>query len=404
MVAPAVELPWRAPRRFARQALGLTVTSTAVRVVLVQHRDTIIHDDAEPIGSEETLSSALERLLQRVQQHAPSVWTRRTPTVGVAIDLPTSQVKTIRGLPTVDDARVLAQLVAATPDRFFIGPPHGIITTGTRVVAAGIAESVAFDRALLDAIHHTCAAVGWPVGVFVPASVALTYVVPTEVATTPAHVYSTELLAAYGATRVTRREPLAIRPTTPLASAGTHHHRPSVVAAIVAGVSLLIAAMTPAVLAVHASRTARRTIATLASARATALTTDRDVMSMATAIRTVEAFEQRRQSKTLLLAQLTQALPAGAVITTLTADTGGITVVALAPKAADVVQAIEEMLGSSHVVLLGPVTRDVAPTPTGTANPTGAVIPTEFERVTVHFRLAPEAGASRIPLRAGVAE
>ena len=253
---------------------------------------------------------------------------------------------------------------------------------------------------LLNDILQACAAMGLQIAVFVPASIAMTYARQTE------QLRQKPMLLdiAYGATRVPRREPLAIRARIHMATPTTHHRRPLVIAAVVASTSVLLATLTPAVLAFRASRLARRTIATLAPARAAALTVDRDVAMMAAEIRAVRAFEQQRHSKTLLLAQLTQALPSGTVITTLTADTSGVTVVALAPKAADVVRGIEEMLGASHVALVGPVTREVAmagvPATVGgiPGSTTGAATPSEVERVTIRFQLAADGSSIRYPL------
>jgi len=159
-----------------------------------------------------------------------------------------------------------------------------------------------------------------------------------------------------------------------------------------------IAMATPVGLALRTSRTTRHTIAALAPARANALTTEREVAGMTAAMSTVETFEQHRISKTLLLSQLTQALPATATIAALTIDTTGTTVVVLAPRAADVVRGIEEIPGASQVDMLGPVNREFI-TPSG-ATLAGGAAPVEMERVTVRFRPAAEGTTARQPLGA----
>lgn len=86
-----------------------------------------------------------------------------------------------------------------------------------------------------------------------------------------------------------------------------------------------------------------------------------------------------------------------AVITALTVDTTATTAVVLAPHAADVVRAIEEMLGATHVEMIGPVTREFVTT-ASPPSPVGSMPPIEMERVTVRFRLAPEGATARQPL------
>jgi hypothetical protein len=296
----------------------------------------------------------------------------------------------------VTDARVVAQVLAATPERFFLSSAGGLVITGARMMAPGVAEAAAFDVAMLDEIQNACAAVRLQTTLFVPVEVAvMTAPDEDESGQTPK-----ALAAAYGATRVARHEPLALRWGRSESLSAPEHHQRLRVAGIAAVVSATIAVATPVGLALRTSRIARHTIAALAPARANALTTERDVATMAAAIADVETFEQHRVSKTRLISQLTQALPATAVITTFTTDTTGTTVVVLAPRAADVVRGIEEMLGTTHVEMLGPVTREVtgATVSTPVPPPPGRATATEMERVTVRFRVAAQGTTARRPL------
>ena len=387
---------WLGVRLPRGRRLGLTVTACELGVLAVRGRDIIECREQIPLGPDDNLGSAVQHILRRALMHIPAAWSRSTPTVWVALDLPSSQVKTIRGLPLVEDARILAQILAATPERFFLGHPQRIVTAGARVIAPGVAESVAFDATTLDEIQRACTALGLRVACFAPASVALLHT-PKE----GQHLQGDMLFdAAYGVTQVAQREPLAVRPRVHMPASGAPYRRQLFVAAIVACASIVMAILAPPLLAIRTTRMARQTIATLAPARATALATEREVATITAEIGIVQAFERHRISKTLLLAQLTQALPAGAAVTALTADTTGTTVVVLAPKAADVVQGIEEILGVSHVELLGPVTREAS-----SANPaiggsiSKSALPTELERVTVRFQLAADGTTARRPLR-----
>lgn len=95
---------------------------------------------------------------------------------------------------------------------------------------------------------------------------------------------------------------------------------------------------------------------------------------MSGALAEAATFEARRPPLTLVLAELTTALPADAAITALRVDTVTTTMVVLAPRAASILAQLERVPTITGAELVGPVTREMV----------GA---RELERVTIRFRL-----------------
>ena len=79
--------------------------------------------------------------------------------------------------------------------------------------------------------------------------------------------------------------------------------------------------------------------------RRAASETERELARVTGALAEAAAFDAARYSPTLLLADLTAALPAGSAIVAFRADTADGSVVALAPRAAAVVRPLEKVPG-----------------------------------------------------------
>ena len=93
---------------------------------------------------------------------------------------------------------------------------------------------------------------------------------------------------------------------------------------------------------------------------------------MSAALEEVAAFDRDRQPVTLLLEDLAHALPAGSALVTVRVDSAGGTLVALAPRAAALLERLEHVPFVSTPTFVGPVTREAA------AN-------AEVERVAIRF-------------------
>jgi hypothetical protein len=111
--------------------------------------------------------------------------------------------------------------------------------------------------------------------------------------------------------------------------------------------------------------------------RRAASDTERELERVTQALAEAAAFDADRYSPTLLLADLTAALPQGSAVVAFTADTANGSVVALAPRAAAVVQPLEKVPGIVAPEIVGPVTRE-------------ALAGRDLERVTIRFGIDAE--------------
>jgi hypothetical protein len=130
--------------------------------------------------------------------------------------------------------------------------------------------------------------------------------------------------------------------------------------------------MAPAVRAMGAEDRAVARIAAVQDRRRAASDTERELARITGALAEAAAFDSARYSPTLLLADLTAALPTGSAVVAFRVDTASGSVVALAPRAAAVVQPLERLPGLVSPEIVGPVTRET-------------VAGRELERVMVRF-------------------
>jgi hypothetical protein len=107
-----------------------------------------------------------------------------------------------------------------------------------------------------------------------------------------------------------------------------------------------------------------------------AVDTDRELARVTAALREAAEFGRNRYSPTLLLADVTAALPAGSALVSFQADSASGSLVALAPRAAAIVQPLETVPGVAAPEIVGPVTRE-------------ALLGRELERVTIRFAVDP---------------
>lgn len=348
--------------------LGVAVSIDSIAVVIARGHE-LAWCAVTPIGE-----AGVEQSLEDVLRKVPGArWPR--PRLTVVFDYPQCHSKLVRGLPSVTDARSLGRVIAASPQRFFLDVSGGLVTTGVRVEGAGIVTVAAFPREAVASVVEASRRAGYRVARFIPADVALTALTPTE----REHSCAAALAAALMPASV----PLMYGPVRKPGVRMRQLRRLSIAAgalAVIIGVAVV-----PALRAEHVSADARRHVAVMARAKATALTTRSELDDAVRMINAVAAFESRRSSRTMLLAQLAGALPTGAAVLTLQADSAGVTVTALAPHAANLVRDIEEIPGVERVAIVGPVTRETAGT-------------IELERITLRFRLVNDPRAARVAL------
>lgn len=105
---------------------------------------------------------------------------------------------------------------------------------------------------------------------------------------------------------------------------------------------------------------------------------EREVKKVSDALGEVAAFDASRNSTTRALADLTRALPEESALVTLRLAGESGSLVALAPRAAAVLGALENVRGVESAEIVGPVTREV-------------VAGKAIERLTVRFRIGRDA-------------
>jgi hypothetical protein len=161
-------------------------------------------------------------------------------------------------------------------------------------------------------------------------------------------------------------------------------------------VALTFALLAPGLAAIRADRDARARLASLATQRRAAALVEGELRRVTGALVGLATFDATRRSHTALLADLTDALPEGTALVAFRTDTALGSLVALTPRAAIVLGAMEKVRGTASPEVFGPVTKEV-------------VNGKEYERVTVRFRLlaahdvAPAARADTTAMKASTA-
>jgi hypothetical protein len=175
--------------------------------------------------------------------------------------------------------------------------------------------------------------------------------------------------SALGAARIPRSEALAIRPTN---SEPVPRWRLGI-AVTVLGIAITLAAARPMVAQHRAAQSAEAELRRLARERATAIVTDRELAITTRTLAEIAAFASSRRSVTLFLGKLTEALRDGVSLVSLRLDDSGGSLVALAPRAVDVVSQLGDVPDLVEPAIVGAVTPE-------------AMNGERLERVTVRFR------------------
>jgi len=340
----------------------------------------------------------------------------RPPIVVVAVGPAAAQLKLVADLPPLTEPAAIAALVREQASRFFLKNGIPLLYSGARPASPTTAWVAAFEEPVVRDVIGACRDVGLTVDLVTPTAVVLQFVTgaPTiawqddDVELTisyangaPARIRSSvggqdtkalpdlaplfepiadraaDLLDAAGATRVSRREPIALRGATVRLTAGPSRRRLAASLGI-CGAAIIVAMSAPLLASARVERAAH---ASDAAVHARVRGTERDAKELGAvtaALGTLASFTQSRRSCTLLLAQLTRALPDGSVLLALQVDSGGTgSIAALGPHAAAVVDAVERVPGLAAPEIVGPVTRE---TVAGKA----------LDRVTIRFHLVPD--------------
>jgi hypothetical protein len=333
------------------------------------------------------------------------------PRVTVALGPSLSQTRRLSGLPPLSDPELLARVVREGAGKFFLRNGVPLATTGVRPVGPGAAWAAALDERVVREVEAGCRLAGLRVERFVPAVAVLGRAlagdrflwpdgeVVAEVGLAGGELESVRRLAAagappaepeplpalarlgergwrfadaYGAAALPAWEPMVLRTGGGGPGAVPGWRLGAAAAALAA--AAVFAALAPAMRHMGAEEEALGRIAAVQDRRRAAASTERELERVTAALGEGAAFTASRYSHVLLLADLTAALPAGSALVAFRADTAGGSVVALAPRAAAVVQPLERIPGIVAPEIVGPVTRETA---------AGRTV----ERVTVRFRV-----------------
>ncbi len=386
-----------------RVTVGLAVSEDAVRAVAVKRDRILWATAAERDG--EPLQVTIERMLGG----SPLPRWPRALVVG-AVGPSSAQTKRLVGLPPLRPGREMDAAVRESAGRLFLR--NGIpLVTAVSGSMRGTAWGTALDRDIVEAIQRACHS----------RHVCLTAVAPSvaviglalqgdrfawhdgdTVAQVEAH--GAELIAVRRGSADRHDEPPPPPTPLPLLSPlgqgawrfadayGAAVAPPDVLAwrpnggdsrpfarwrLAVASLATLAAAMAcltaPGVAATIAQRRAQQRLTAIAEVRGSVVMAERELVRVNRALTEVAAFDSGAIPATMFLAELTRALPEGAAIVALRLTGETSTLVALAPRAAPVLTALERVPGIEGAEIVGPVTREIVGTQT-------------VERLSVRFR------------------
>jgi hypothetical protein len=345
----------------------------------------------------------------------------RKSRVVIALGPAFAQTRHLSRLPALRDAGALASVVRTNVGRFFIKNGIPLTTSSVQLVHEGEGWACAVEQPMLEELAAVCRARNLRLDMLVPALVTLpyastatvvrwtegdsdlearyastgqlesvrrlplTYVEPARplgVSGTAAEKESPDTkpelwASALGAARIPRSEALAIRPTN---SELVPRWRVGI-AVTVLGIAITLAVARPMVAQHRAAQIADVELRGLARERAAAIVTDRELAITTRTLAEIAAFASSRRSVTLFLGKLTEALGDGVSLVSLRLDDTGGSLVALAPRAVDVVSQLGDVPDVVEPAIVGAVTPE-------------AMNGERLERVTVRFRWRGQASAA----------
>lgn len=395
-----------------KRLIGIAIGSADVRVLSL-HRGRIERVSEVLLEHGGSLENAVREALAEL-----ALPRRARPTVRLVLGPSRSQVRRLTELPQVKDPRVLAQVVREGAGTFFLRTGEPQLISGVDVLEPGCVWAAVLDAEAVRSAERACRSVSMTLASAAPLAAALPGALDGQVLSwRDGDVHLVVELGPEGKLRNVRRlrgphsldhvtgfsrtrpplEPLGeyaerftdayaaavLDPTEPLSTKlpgyiGSHPARTLRVA--LAGGALVCASVlawiAPGLRWGHMEALAIRELRGLSEERLAIATTQRELASLTEALHVVERLRGSSASPVLLLARVTQALPAGTALLTLRVDSAGGTLVALTPRAGAVLTALESLPELESPEIVGPVTREMAAM-------------REVERVSLRFRLSP---------------
>lgn len=389
--------------------IGLAVSEGHLRAVLLRGGRILWAVEVDLEGG-----TALDHAITELFSRAPLPRWRR-PAVVAAIGPAASQVKRVAGLPLLTDPGALEQIVQEGAERFFLSRVP-LLTTGVRMIGPGVVWVGAFERALVQQVEEGCRRARVRLKAVLPTAAVLPFAFQGErivwrdgealceitlearqlarvqrsqvqpstsgdepMSPVPALAAMGERGArfgdAYGAAVTPFGGALVLSPGRNERGSGRSPRWRLAAAWGVLASATTFALATPGALAYRLEGEAERRLAAISAERAEAINVDRELRRLSAALAEAAAFDSARYSTTLLLAELSRALPEQSALTAVRIDSSAGTIVLLAPSVASVLSALEKSPGVTLPAIVGPVTRE-------------KLAGRELERATVRFRIS----------------
>ncbi len=376
--------------------VGLYLGADWIVGVIVTRHAILWHNDTR-----RNRDTTLEAQLIALFHDAPREQYTR-PSLFVALGPSVAQMKRLRGLPPIDDPKVLRQLIEGSPSRFFLFPSDALVCADPARCGKDWWAAVADAKTIL-ALDTACKGLGWRRGgirpvamvldrvfqsrpvstsiVWIDGAVALTVGYDDDrVATTrrtappdgeptvpPARLDSVleklgvdawRFAGAYGAARARKSPPLAV--PWPNERAGTSRRgavRFASVALVIIG--MIATLISPDIAAARARFQSERELGAL-RVDVALVAKDRAALDrQVSALRQIRTFATSRQLLTPMLSAISLQLPESTAITALRIDTIGGTMVTLSPSGTALVSALSTTPGVETLQLSAPITREM---------------------------------------------
>jgi hypothetical protein len=335
----------------------------------------------------------------------------------VAVGPSLVQVKRLSGLPLLQDPSALSAVIREGAGRFFLRNGIPLLTTDVSLIEPGTGWAAAFEAPVVEQVQRVCVDADFALRDIVPAAIAVGQVAGSgELTWTDGYVRAelayrdrdlvairqlrvahdgerTEAMQpllshpalaslgdnamdyadAYGATRVERGTRLAFSAGGASRVGASSRTRLRIAAAMFC-ISAVAVLLVPPLLAVRSAARARTRLVLIAPEVRKVRGIERELGQVSSTLQRVSEFTADRGSVTALLGRITAALPEHAAIVTIEVDSARGTMVALAPRASQVTDALEKVSGVASPQVVGPIT----PVATRAG---------DVERVTIRFWL-----------------
>ena len=335
-------------------------------------------------------------------------WSR--PAVAVALSGEFAPLKRLLGLPATLDARVLAEVISQSQDKFFITHGRRHRVGSVRVNGPGDVWASVYDTGVVRAAMCAAAEAGLTVRVIVPAIAALgeIYAGRTICWRDGRRELSLTYDAAGGIDRIRRATVGELKTATgsdaahaALLAAPREHTRYELTGEVAAiplqfwrlplAAAVLLLSMTAALIgpgwrATIAVHRAERTLGAVERQRSEAAGAREALRRATNALEELQRFDRSRRPVMPLLRAIAEHLPIGAALVSIDLDTTSGRVVAVGPAAGAIINALEKTPGISSVSMIGPIGHEKvhAPLSPGAPPPEASV----SERIVVRFARA----------------